>query len=278
VAEPAGSFPSPIGARIDGIDGIDRIDGIDVIGELVHEMRAVVDDARDRDDRNGYFAALYLGVTSAVERGLRDGIFTTPDRLSQLTATFARRYLDALELHLGGGQPAASWQVAFDAAATWRPTLLQHLLLGINAHINLDLGAACAEVAPGPTIIDLEPDFEQINAVLAGLVAAVQDRLNRVSPLYRFVDDIAGDADHAVVNFSIARARHEAWRFATELAPLDAAAAHERIARQDAAVARLAQRVLRPGAIAGTGLLAVRLTERRSTSEVITLLVDTPAR
>lgn len=254
------------------------VDGFDMIDELVREMRAVVDDARDRDDRNGYFAALYLGVTTAVEQGLRDGIFTTPDRLSELTVTFARRYLHALELHLGGGRPTASWQVAFDAATTWRPTLLQHLLLGMNAHINLDLGAACAQVAPGPAIVDLEADFVQINDVLAGLVVAVQRRLNGVSPLYRFVDDIAGDADHAVVNFSIARARREAWRFATELASLEAPAANERIARQDAAVAQLAQRVLRPGVIAGTGLLAVRLTERRSVDEIITLLVDTPAR
>jgi hypothetical protein len=241
-------------------------------------MRAVVDRARDDHDRNGYFAALYLGVTTTVERGLRDGIFTTPDRLSQLTVAFARRYLSALETHRAGGRPVQSWQAAFDAATVWRPTLLQHLLLGINAHINLDLGVACAQVAPGPAIVDLEPDFVQINDVLAGLVRGTQHRLNRVSPLYRFVDDVAGDVDHAVVNFSIARARTEAWRFATELAALDDAAARQRIADQDVGVTRLAQRVLHPGVVASTGLLAVRLTERRSVAENITLLTGAPSR
>lgn len=247
-----------------------------MIGELVAELRTTVDDARDRGDNNGYFGAMYLGVTTAVERGVRDGIFSTPDRLSALTVAFARRYLHALELHHGGGRPTQSWQVAFDAAATWRPTVLQHLLLGINAHINFDLGVACAEVAPGPAIVDLAPDFAQINNVLAGLVQEVQRRLNRVSPLYRFVDDLGGDADRAVVNFSIARARHEAWRLATALAPLDPTTMRQRIADHDVAVARLAQRVLRPGAIASTGLLAVRLTERRRVAEVITLLADAP--
>jgi len=41
-------------------------------------------------------------------------------------------------------------------------------------------------------------------------------------------------------------------------------------------VARLAHRVLRPGAIASTGLLAVRLTERRSRSKIIGILSSTP--
>ena len=105
--------------------------------------------------------------------------------------------------------------MAFRAAHAWRPTVLQHLLLGMNAHINLDLGIACAEIAPGKDIVELETDFKQINAVFAGLIQTVQERLNRVSPLYRFVDDVGGAADRAVINFSIGRAREEAWRFAT---------------------------------------------------------------
>jgi hypothetical protein len=243
-----------------------------VIGDLVAEMRSVVGEAIEDDDASGYFAAMYLGVTTVVEQGLSAGTFATPDRMSELTIAFAGRYLDALRLHRRGDRPTRSWQVAFGATETWRPTVLQHLLLGINAHINLDLGVACAQVAPGDAIVELEPDFTQINHVLAGLVDSVQDRLNRVSPLYRFVDDIGGSADRAVVNFSIARARREAWRFATALAPLDREAAMQRISDQDLAVARLADRVLRPGPIASTGLLAVRLTERRRRSEIIEML------
>ncbi len=243
-----------------------------MIGELVSEMRGIVDDARERHDPNGYFGAMYLGVTTSVEQGLADGRFTTPDRLSDLTIAFARRYLDAVRLHRSGGQPTESWRVAFGAAQTWRPTVLQHLLLGMNAHINLDLGVACATVAPGAEIVELETCFDQINDVLAGLVQTVQDRLNQVSPLYRFVDDLGGDADRAVVNFSIARARSEAWRFATALAPMDRTAAARRISDQDVVVGRLAQRVLRPGVIASTGLLGVRLTEKRHPSDIIEIL------
>jgi len=243
-----------------------------MIGELVAEMRGVVADARAHDDVNGYFAAMYLGVTTTVERGLADGTFTTPDRLSELTSTFARRYLDALRLHQHGGSPPESWQLAFHAAQTWRPTVLQHLLLGMNAHINLDLGIACAAVAPGTDIVGLEPDFRQINDVLANLVRVVQDRLNRVSPLYRFIDDVGGEADRAVVNFSIVRAREEAWRFATALASMDPSSAARRMADQDRAVSRIGTRILRPGRIASTGLLGVRATEKWHPSDIIGIL------
>ncbi len=245
-----------------------------MIGELVEEMSAVVADAREHDDANGYFAAMYLGVTTTVERGLAEGTFTTPERLSELTIAFARRYLDAMRLHRCGGLPTESWQVAFRATQTWRPTVLQHLLLGMNAHINLDLGIACTAVAPGTEIVELEPDFTQINNVLAGLVQVVQDGLNHVSPLYRCFDDVGGDADRAVVNFSIARAREEAWRFATELALMSESTAAQRIVDQDRAVSRLGTRVLRPGRIASTGLLGVRLTEKWHPSEIIEILSD----
>lgn len=240
-------------------------------------MRAVVADARENDDANGYFAAMYLGVTTTIERGLADGTFATPDSLSELTTAFARRYLDALQLHRCGRLPTESWQVAFRATTTWRPSVLQHLLLGMNAHINLDLGIACATVAPGATIVELEPDFRQINTVLASLVQTVQDRLDRVSPLYRFVDDVAEDADRAVANFSIGRAREEAWKFATALASMDRSTAAKRIVDQDLAVSRLGLRVLRPGRIAATGLLAVRLTEKWHPSEIIEILSDAPS-
>lgn len=76
-----------------------------MIDELVSQMRMLVDDAREHDDANGYFAAMYLGDTTAVEQGLADGTFTTPDRLSELTTAFARRYLDAVQTHHRGERP-----------------------------------------------------------------------------------------------------------------------------------------------------------------------------
>lgn len=245
-------------------------------------MQSIVDEAERRDDASGYFAAMYLGVTRAVRAGVEAGRFTTPDRLVELTDVFATRYLDAWAQHsvtataggavAGGRPPSAAWRVAFGAGATWRPTVLQHLLLGMNAHINLDLGVATAAVADGRPIDELRRDFDEINMVLAGHVQTIQDQLNRISPLYRFVDDVAGPADRAVINFSIARARTAAWALAQSLAGMDADSVAERIARQDHIVASIGRAVVHPGVVASSGLLAVRLTERRSPRLIIEVL------
>jgi hypothetical protein len=53
---------------------------------------------------------------------------------------------------------------------------------------------------------------------------------------------------------------------------MDRTAAERRISDQDVVVGRLAQRVLRPGVIASTGLLGVRLTEKRHPSDIIEIL------
>jgi hypothetical protein len=248
------------------------VTSIPELDSVAEAVRSIVSTSSDRNSASGYFAAMYLGVTRVVMKGVEEHLFTSPDRLVKLTSAFAHRYIDAWHVHEAGGRPSISWDVAFRAADAWRPTVLQHLLVGMNAHINLDLGIAAAQVAPGDAIGELRTDFEQINNVLAGLIHEIQGELNRISPLYRFVDDVGGSMDQAVINFSIARARAEAWKLATFLAAADAAVAASRIAEQDRLVGVLGATILRPGAAAAAGLLGVRITEKRSARAIIDIL------
>lgn len=65
------------------------------------------------------------------------GVFDDGDRMSRFDALFVNRYLDALHSRQSGGRPSRSWEVAFGCADLPNRMGLQHLLLGINAHINL---------------------------------------------------------------------------------------------------------------------------------------------
>src|SRR6202008_4811607 len=98
-------------------------------------------------DRAGYFAALYYKVTSRVRDGIHNGEFEDGARMEKLDVLFASRYLDAYTKWRNGQQPSLSWQTAFESTKRSSVLVLQHLLLGMNAHINLDLGIAAAEVA-----------------------------------------------------------------------------------------------------------------------------------
>ena len=245
------------------------------IDDVITAMEDLVARHREAGDPSGYFAAMYLGVTREVERGLAEGRFARPAELEQLTVVFASRYLDASS----SAAPTESWAASFDAASDRGVTAVQHLLLGMNAHINLDLGIACAEVAPGDAIDSIRVDFDEINEVLASLVGRVQDALSEISWLYRFVDDIAVTGDDAVINFSISRARSEAWDLALALAHMDPVTFGSAIERQDRAVVVLAEVIRTPPWWTRSALRVLRFTERTSVPDVIDLFarVGVPA-
>lgn len=230
------------------------------IDEVLAALDATVERAIRERNPIGYFAALYRTVTAKVQEGIEAGYFDDGPRMERLDVVFANRYLDALAAFERGGRPTRSWQVAFEAAARWRPIILQHLLVAINAHINLDLAIAAAQTAPGEALGGLRRDFDRINEVLASLVGDVRRNIGDLSPWVGLVDRAGGRRDDAVINFSLTVARREAWRFATELAPIPPDQFAGPIRLRDEQVAGLAGLVLRPG-ILSAGLLLVRMRE-----------------
>src|SRR6187549_599282 len=140
------------------------------IAEIIERLTAITTWARQTNSRLGFFPALYRTVTIEVQRGIKEGRFQDPVRMERLDVIFARRYLDAFDAHQRGEPVTRSWRLAFDATGRWRPIILQHLLLGMNAHINLDLGIAAATVAPGASLAALRHDFNEINDILQGLM------------------------------------------------------------------------------------------------------------
>lgn len=89
----------------------------DVIARLDH----IIDRARQERSRLGYFAALYRNVTLRVRAGIAQGRFEDGPRMGRLDVRFANRYFAAYDQHREGHAPTRCWQVAFDAAARWRP-------------------------------------------------------------------------------------------------------------------------------------------------------------
>jgi Family of unknown function (DUF5995) len=243
------------------------------IDEVIARLTDIIDISRQEPGRMGYFAALYRKVTINVKQGILNGRFEDGARMERLDVNFANRYLEAYELHRKGEIPTGSWQVSFEAARHWRPLILQHLLLGINAHINLDLGIAAVETSPGDQLAPLKHDFDMINRILAELVQPVQDEIGEVSPWIGFLERIDPSADDAIINFSLERARSSAWNFAVRLNSLGE---NERIAEvklRDLEISALGRLVYKPlGVLLNLGLLAIRLRESNDVSRVIDTL------
>lgn len=248
---------------------------VETVEEVLAALDEVVDRALSGGSRLGYFAVLYRAVTEKVKEGVETGFFDDAERMERLDVVFANRYLDALAAFERGEPATRSWQVAFEAAARWRPLVLQHLLVGINAHINLDLGIAAAQTAPGDELPSLRRDFDRINEILALVIARVQRNLGEVSPWIGLLDRIGGRCDDEIIRFSIVVARAEAWRFATELAPLCSDQWAGPISGRDARMAHLAGVVLNPGLL-GAGLLVIRARESSDARRIIEMLTRVP--
>ncbi len=242
------------------------------IDEVLAQLDAIIERSLERSSRLGYFAALYRKVTAAVRRRLAENFFDDAERMERLDVVFANRYLRALHEHETGRRPTEAWHIAFDATGRWWPIVLQHLLLGMNAHINLDLGIAAARVAPGDSIHGLRDDFQRINSILGSLVEEVSEELAEVWPLLRILDWLGGRSDEAIINFSMEGARDFAWLSALRLAPLNDSDQAGCIAELDAEVADIASLVLKPGPLISLAARIVRLGERLNVPEIIEVL------
>lgn len=243
------------------------------IDEVIAQLGDVIARSLREGSRLGYFAALYRMVTVKVKEGIAAGRFDDGPRMERLDVTFANRYLDALERFQSGRRPTPCWLVSFEAAATWPPIILQHLLLGMNAHINFDLGIAAATVAPKDELPSLKHDFNEINTILAGLVDEVKSDINQLSPWIKLLDQIDPKADRAIVNFSMEKARNAAWRVAERLAPVPPGQWDPELARLDLEVTLLGRLVRRPiGKLINAGLLVIRSRETSDVAKVIQVL------
>jgi hypothetical protein len=242
------------------------------IDDVVARLDDVIAESRRAQSRLGYFAALYRGVTVRVKEGIASGRFEDGARMERLDVIFANRYLDALASYRRGGPTSRCWQRSFRAADNWFPLVLQHLLLGINAHINLDLGIAAAETSPGDDLGGLRRDFDGINDILCSMLEEVQDRLALVSGWMTLLDRAGCRADEAVMNFSINRAREKAWKSAQRLASVKDAERQGEIDALDGHAAFRAQLIQYPGLTLRAASVLVRVTELRDVSRLIDVL------
>lgn len=245
---------------------------VETIDDVIRALDGIIDRAWTEKSRLGYFAALYRRVTQAVKDGIANNEFDNGPLMERLDVNFAGRYLEAYEQFRSGQQPTRSWQVAFRAASWWRPLVVQHLLAGINAHINLDLGIAAALTAPGERIASLQADFNQINGVLAGLVSTVEKEMAEVSPLIGWLEKLSLKTDTVIINFSIDKGREFAWDHALKMAPLSPPELQAAIAKLDPEVADLGHMVVSPPWLIKVQLWPIRLFESSNVRQVLDLL------
>jgi hypothetical protein len=248
---------------------------VNTIDDVIAALDAIIERAWDERSRLGYFAALYRRVTRAVKDGIAYNQFSDGPRMEKLDVIFASRYLDAYDAYQAKGSPSRCWNVAFDACADDSLIVLQHLLAGMNAHINLDLGVASAQVCPGDAIDGLQQDFDMINTVLAAQVGAVESEMSAISPLVDTLSQVGLKSETTIINFNIDLARKAAWLTADRLAKEPAILHDITIDGIDLAVSVEGRAILYPP-FQRDALQAIHAVEEPDVRKVIDLLSGDP--
>jgi len=238
------------------------------IDEVISHLDAIILTASSKNDPLGIFPALYQKVTELVKNGIRDGRFEDGPHMERLDVIFANRYLRAHYEFAHGRKPTKAWEAAFNAAGK-HYLILQHLLAGMNAHINLDLGVAAAETAPPAELPSHETDFFEISNLLTNQIENVQQQLNKLSPLLFLLDWIGKKSDERFAAFSLQKARNHAWRVAQRLAPLSGKQRTEQITELDGYVAILNKLITAPGLLAGFFIRLIEWFEEKNVAKII---------
>ena len=239
----------------------------------IDEVIVILDDIISTSEKNqdplGYFAVLYRKVTLKVKEGIAEGFFDDGKRMETFDVVFTNRYISAYRGYQQQEAITLSWQRAFILSKKYWPIVLQHLLIGMNAHISLDLGIAAAQIMKGKNIHDLKGDFDKINTVLSSLVNDVQQDLADIWPTLRKILQWTKKADDFLIDFSMNLARDGAWKFATALEGKDSTETQHLIQQRDTKVAEKATIIINPGVIARLIFGIIRLGERGTISEKI---------
>jgi hypothetical protein len=241
--------------------------------EVIARLEQIIAAAKADNSPLGYFAALYYKMTLGVRDAVERGEFENGSRMEQMDVVFARRYFDALDTWQSGGTPTESWRIAFEATHNEQFTVMQHLLLGMNAHINLDLAIAAASVRQRDAIFGMRRDFMQINQIIESLTNQTQSQLAKIWLPFAWLDWFFRTDDEGWIGFSIGTARGASWKAAQLLAfAPDMVAEKALIVELDKGVAFFAQKLHTPGLWMQWPLRFMRYSEEGAVREKIGIL------
>jgi hypothetical protein len=236
-----------------------------MIRETAAELRTI---AESSADAGGYFPALYSRVTTQIADSIERGEFEDGHRMDVFATDFASRYVRAWKREIP--RPRC-WQATWDVADDGALLIVQHLLLGINAHVNYDLPQSVAAIARQTgDLAGAHQDFDSVNQILATTSAGVLRDLDRVS---RWTNEAVLLGGGRVFNFSLRAARGQAWSAAERLYALDDEHQRVYVAELDGLVSVLAYLITRPPLLAAIFVALARRLEQHDPRVVIAALL-----
>ena len=177
-------------------------------------------------DRRFAFLKCYGMMTDNMLSALDQHRFVDSDWVLVLIEHFADYYFRALDsFTLDEAVSPRVWQLTFRAAQRSDLQLVQHLLLGVNAHINYDLVFAVVDLltpewkVSSPTLRAVRyQDYCLVNEIIGRTIDEVQDEiLEQDSQVMKYLDLALINFDEWMISRVITNWRDQVWNLAIQL-------------------------------------------------------------
>ena len=180
---------------------------------VVNELAEHVNETLEGNPLRAIFGAVYYRMAVEIQKFIDSDQCENPDLIRELDAVFAEQYFYACRTP----SPPPPWMQAFHAE-NLDLTLVQHLLLGMNAHIIYDLPLALADAARSiHGLNEIRADYDRITNIFVELIPKVEETIGSYSKLIGCTHYFVRGADSSIFLRMIVRARSRAWKTARKL-------------------------------------------------------------
>jgi hypothetical protein len=166
--------------------------GVTLAPKSVHEALAALETVAERlhegGDARGVFPDIYSIITRKVAEQVESdtSAFLEPRWISRLAGRFCERYLETLRWSLElRPQDCNAWSAAYACSSLSRTFPVQHVLLGLSAHINFDLAVGIYQTirefgheACPAMIARYKHDHDQVNSLLLASIPEAFEHLS----------------------------------------------------------------------------------------------------
>lgn len=185
------------------------------LDDVVQRLDNIIVTSINDDTRYGYYAAFARRVARSVRRDVRSKAFDNGKRMETLVVTLMNAYFRAYDAHRAGTPVAKCWEAAFSVLEDPRKVVLQHLLASLNAQVNYDLAMSIAmTTSDREALSSLRQDYFRLFAIFERELAAIDIKLDALSPWFGVIDVFFGRSEEKLIRFSLKIAREGAWKFA----------------------------------------------------------------
>lgn len=190
------------------------------ISEVIKKLDQIIEETIAANNYLGIFAYVYRRTTVKIQDSILEKRFEDNERMEKFDVVFANHYIKAYENYKLNQPISKSWMSTFEVKD--KPfTIIQHIMMGMNAHISFDLGVTAGEFTSGENIDSLKNDFMLVNQILEEITNEMQTRLSKVSKLMFLIDWVGKNKDEQFINFGIVKSRQFAWKFANGIVILE---------------------------------------------------------